>query len=61
MKTYKETKKEVGEVIKAVGAENFLNAHINQLIANGNTAGNVYKAMSYFFYSPQAKSYRQPT
>ena len=58
MKTYKETKQAVKELALTVGANNILNMHITQLTEDGHATGNVYKALSYFWHSPQAKKYR---
>ena len=58
MKTYKETKQAVKELILEVGIENILTMHIAPLYDEGHSVANVQSAMNYFRYSPQAKKYR---
>lgn len=58
MKTYKETKAVVKELVLTVGIENILNLHITPLYAAGHSVANVQSAMNYFRYSPQAAKYR---
>lgn len=55
--TYFETRKAVKTIIAAQGG-NFYNANINWLVDAGHDFGNVQKAMSYFFYSPQQAKFR---
>ena len=58
MKTYKETKQAVKELVLELGIDNILNMHITPLYDAGHGVTNVQNAMSYFKYSPQAKKYR---
>ena len=58
MKTYKETKAAVKEIVLTLGIENILNMHITPLYNTGHSVANVQSAMNYFRYSPQAAKYR---
>ena len=58
MKTYKETKQAVKELVITLGLDNILNMHITPLYAAGHNVTNVENALDYFRYSPQAKKYR---
>ena len=58
MKTYKETKEAVKQLIILFGIDNLLNYDINRLVANGHNSTNIQNAIDYFRYSPQAKKYR---
>lgn len=58
MKTYKETKQAVKELILEVGVDGVYNYHINELDEQGHNFTNIQNALDYFRYSPQAKKYR---
>jgi hypothetical protein len=58
MKTYKETKQAVKELILAHGLDGLLGQHIISLYNEGHTGTNVQNAISFFQYSPQAAKYR---
>ena len=58
MKTYKETKQAVKELILEVGVDGVYNYHINELGEQGHNFTNIQNALIYFRYSPQAKKYR---
>ena len=59
MKTYKETKQAIKELILAHGLDGIQGQHIVVLYRDGHTGTNVQNAMSYFRYSPQAAKYRR--
>lgn len=58
MKTYKETKQAVKDLILAQGLDGVLGQHIAELLNTGHTGTNIQNALSYFRYSPQAAKYR---
>ena len=58
MKTYKETKEAVKQLILIFGIDSLLGYDINRLVANGHNTTNIQNAINYFQYSPQAKKYR---
>lgn len=58
MKTYKETKQAVMELVLAHGLEGILGQHIVDLHDAGHTGTNIQNALGYFRYSPKAAKYR---
>lgn len=59
MKTYKETKAAITELVKAVGLAGITGGHIVELLNQGHTGTNIQNAISYYKYSPRAAKYRQ--
>lgn len=58
MKTYKETKQAVKELILAHGVTGVPGQHIVALLNDGHTGTNVQNAFNYFRFSPKAAKYR---
>ena len=58
MKTYKETKEAVKNLVIELGIKNILNMHITPLYEQGHDFTNVDNALDYFRYSPKAAKYR---
>lgn len=58
MKTYKETKQAVKELVLAHGIHGILGQHLVELHDGGHTGTNIQNALSFFQYSPQAAKYR---
>ena len=58
MKTYKETKQAVKELILTHGLHGVPGQRIVELYKDGHTGTNVQNAFSYFRYSPRAAKYR---
>ena len=58
MKTYKQTKQAVKELILEHGLSNILNSHLVELYSEGHNVTNVQNAFGYFQYSPKATKYR---
>ena len=58
MKTYKETKAAVKELVLAKGYENITNTDHTSLCEQGHNTTNIINAIDYFKYSPQAAKYR---
>ena len=58
MKTYKETKAAVKELVLAKGLENITNPDQTSLCEQGHNVTNIINAIDYFKYSPQAVRYR---
>lgn len=58
MKTYKETKKAVKELIILKGLNNLFNYDLVNLYNEGHNVTNVQNAIDYFRYSPQAEKFR---
>lgn len=58
MKTYKETKAAIRELVLQVGIAGIYNYHLNSLREQGHTGTNLQNAVNYFQYSPQAVKYR---
>lgn len=58
MKTYKETKEAVKQLILAKGYENITNPDKTNLCEQGHNVTNIINAIDYFKYSPQAVRYR---
>ena len=59
MKTYKETKQAVKELVLAYGLEGILGQHIVALYDGGHNGTNIQNALGFFQYSPQAAKYRK--
>lgn len=59
MKSYKETKEAVKQLVLAKGLKNILGGDLAKLSEQGHNVTNVQNALSYFSYSPQAAKYRQ--
>lgn len=59
MKTYKETKAAVTELVKTVGLANITGYQIVELYNQGHTGTNIQNAISYYKYSPRAAKYRK--
>ncbi len=59
MKTYKETKQAVKELVLAHGLAGILGQHIVALYDGGHTGTNIQNALNFFQYSPQAAKYRK--
>ena len=59
MKTYKETKAEIKELIVKHGLDGITGHHINQLQDQGHTGTNIQNAISYFQFSPRTACYRK--
>ena len=59
MKTYKETKQAVKELVLAYGLEGILGQHITELYNGGHNGTNIQNAIGFFQYSPQAAKYRK--
>lgn len=58
MKTYKETKQAIKELILTHGWDGILGQHIVDLHDAGHNGTNIQNAISYFKYSPKAAKYR---
>ena len=58
MKTYKETKEAVKNLIVLVGINSILGGDLVELYNDGHNVTNVQNALSFFRYSPQAEKYR---
>ena len=58
MKTYKETKAAVKELVLAKGLENITNPDKTSLCEQGHNTTNIINAIDYFRYSLQATKYR---
>lgn len=58
MKTYKDTKAAVKNLVLTVGLDNILGKHLVELYNQGHNVTNVQNAVSYFRYSPQTAKYR---
>jgi hypothetical protein len=58
MKTYKETKQAVKELVLAHGLEGILGQHLVALYEDGHNGTNIQNALGYFQYSPKAAKYR---
>ena len=58
MKTYKQTKQAVKELVLEHGLANILNSHLVELYNEGHNVTNVQNAVDYFQYSPKAIKYR---
>ena len=58
MKTYKETRKAVKDLVLTVGLDNITGYHIVDLYNDGHNATNVQNAISYFRFSPATAKYR---
>lgn len=59
MKTYKETKQAVKELVLTQGLDGILGQHLVTLYGSGHNVTNVQNAISYFEFSPQAAKYRR--
>lgn len=59
MKTYKQTKAAVRELVTRKGINNVLTADFIPLIAQGHTGTNLQRAMDYFRYSSVTAKYRE--
>ena len=58
MKTYKETKQAVKELVQIHGLGGILGRHIVELYDAGHNGTNIQNAINYFQYSPKAAKYR---
>lgn len=58
MKTYKETKEAVKQLVIAKGLKNILGGDLVTLYNQGHNVTNVQNAVSYFTYSKQTAKYR---
>ena len=58
MKTYKQTKQAVKDIILVHGLSNILNSHLVELYSQGHNVTNVQNAFCYFQDSPKAPKYR---
>lgn len=58
MKTYKETKAAVKQLVITKGIDNLLGYDLVRLYDEGHNVTNVQNAISYFRFSPQAAKYR---
>lgn len=59
MKSYKETKAAITELVKTVGLDNIINYHIVELLNQGHDGTNIQNAINYYQFSPRAAKYRQ--
>ena len=59
MKTYKETKQAVKDLVLAHGLDGILGQHLVELHDGGHTGTNIQNAISFFRFSPQAAKYRK--
>lgn len=59
MKTYKETKQAVKDLILEKGIRNVLNLDFNFLAAQGHSCQNIQRAFNYYQYSERTAKYRQ--
>lgn len=59
MKSYKETKEAIKELVIAHGVYGIYNYMLNELNAQGHSTTNLQNAISYFQYSPKAAKYRK--
>lgn len=59
MKTYKETKQAVKELILTHGVEGVPGQYIVALYKDGHNGTNIQNAFNYFEFSPQAAKYRR--
>ena len=59
MKTYKETKQAMKELVLTICIDNIVGFHFNEMRENGHTTHNIINAHHYFLYSPQAAKYRK--
>ena len=58
MKTYKETKQAIKELVLTYGLDGIQGQHIIALYDAGHNDTNIQNAISYFQYSPQTTKYR---
>lgn len=58
MKTYKETKAEIKNLVIQHGVDGITGYHIVALLDQGHNGTNLQNAMDYFRYSPVAAKYR---
>ena len=58
MKTYKETKSEIKNLVVKYGLDGITGYHIVALLDQGHNGTNLQNAMDYFRYSPKAAKYR---
>lgn len=58
MKTYKETKQAVKDLVLAHGLDGILGQHIIELLDAGHTCTNIQNSISFFRFSPRTVKYR---
>lgn len=58
MKTYKETKQAVKNLVIEYGLNNITGYQIVDLLDQGHNGTNIQNALNFFEFSPQAKKYR---
>lgn len=58
MKTYKETRNAIKELVLTVGLNGIYNYHLNELHQHGHEYLNMQKAINYFTFSPATARYR---
>ena len=59
MKTYKETKAEIKNLVVKHGLDGITGYHILGLQATGHTGTNIQNAIDYFQFSPRTSCYRK--
>ena len=59
MKTYKETKQAVRDLVLTHGLDGILGQHLVELYDGGHNGTNIQNALSFFQFSPQAAKYRK--
>lgn len=58
MKTYKETKQAIKNLVTAYGVDGITGQHIVDLLNAGHNGTNLQNAVNYFQFSPKAAKYR---
>lgn len=58
MKTFKETKAEIRNLVEQFGLNGITGYHTKALLEQGHTGTNLQNAIGYFQYSPKAAKYR---
>jgi hypothetical protein len=59
MKTYKETKAVIKDLVVKYGLDGITGYHIRDLQEQGHTGTNIQNAIGYFQYSPRTACYRK--
>lgn len=59
MKTYKETKAEIKDLVVKYGLDGITGRHIRGLLEKGHTGTNIQNAIDYFQFSRRTSCYRK--
>ena len=59
MKTYKETKAEIKDLVVNYGLDGITGRHIRDLLEKGHTGTNIQNAIDYFQFSRRTSCYRK--